>query len=38
VIVNENKLADFAYWYKAKGRLDRNRRRQPASSCSVAAL
>jgi len=25
VIVNNNKLADFAYWYKAKDRLDRDR-------------
>jgi predicted nucleotidyltransferase/HEPN domain-containing protein len=25
VVVNNNKLADFAYWYKAKDRLDRDR-------------
>ena len=25
VIVNNNKLADFAYWYKAKDRLERDR-------------
>jgi hypothetical protein len=25
VIVNNNKLSDFAYWYKAKDRLDRDR-------------
>src|SRR5437868_8572192 len=25
VIVNNNKLAGFAYWYKAKDRLDRDR-------------
>lgn len=25
VVVNNNKLSDFAYWYKAKDRLDRDR-------------
>lgn len=25
VVVNNNKLSDFAYWYKAKGRLERDR-------------
>ncbi|WP_027062360.1 nucleotidyltransferase and HEPN domain-containing protein [Mesorhizobium loti] len=32
VIVNNNKLSDFAYWYKAKDRLDRDRAiKTPAS-------